>query len=123
MSTATTNPIGVSKEHITKTPGVCGGRACIAGHRIRVMDVVLYHEQRGYTPAQIADMFPGITLADVHAALAYYHDHRDEIEADFEIHRQASEFGKTQPSLLKEALAKHPELRDKYPELREKFDD
>jgi uncharacterized protein (DUF433 family) len=114
-----TEAIGVSKEHITKTPGVCGGRACIAGHRIRVMDVVLHHENAGRSPAEIADMFPGITLADVYAALAYYHDNRAEIEADIEMHRQAAEFGKTQPSLLRDALAKHPELRDKYPELRE----
>ena len=27
----------VMKLYITKTPGVCGGKACIAGHRIRVM--------------------------------------------------------------------------------------
>jgi uncharacterized protein (DUF433 family) len=116
-----TTALGVSKEHITKTPGVCGGRACIAGHRIRVMDIVLYHEEIGRTPAEIAEMFPGITLADAHAALAYYHDNRAEIENDFEVHRQAAEFGTTQPSKLKEALAKDPSLRDKYPELREKF--
>ncbi|SRR5581483_8556981 len=71
------------KQHITKTPGVCGGRACIAGHRIRVMDIVVWHELRGYSPDEIVDLFPGITLADVHAALAYYFDHREEIEADF----------------------------------------
>lgn len=69
--------------HISKTPGVCGGRACIAGHRIRVMDIVVWHEIRGYSPDEIVDMFPGITLADVHAALAYYFDNRGEIEADF----------------------------------------
>lgn len=73
----------VIREHITKTPGVCGGRACIAGHRIRVMDVVTWHEMRGYTLDEVVDLFPGITLADVHAALAYYFDHRDEIDADF----------------------------------------
>ena len=28
-------------QHITKTPGVCGGRACIAGHRVRVADIVV----------------------------------------------------------------------------------
>ena len=71
------------KQYITKTPGVCGGRACIAGHRIRVMDIVVWHELRGYSPDEIVDLFPGITLADVHAALAYYFDHREEIEADF----------------------------------------
>ena len=70
-------------QHIAKTPGICGGRACITGHRIRVLDVVLWHEKRGYSPDEIVDMFPGITLADVYAALTYYFDHRDEIESDF----------------------------------------
>jgi len=73
----------VVTQHITKTPGVCGGRACIAGHRIRVMDIVGWHERRGYTVAQIVEMFPGITRADVHAALAYYYDNLEEIENDF----------------------------------------
>src|SRR5919206_160410 len=71
--------VGVSKEHITKTPGVCGGKACIAGHRIRVMDIVVWHEQRGMSPEEIVYAFPGITLADVHAAFAYYFDNRAEI--------------------------------------------
>lgn len=74
---------------ITKTPGICGGRACIAGHRIRVLDIVNWHEKRGYSPDEIVDMFPGITLADVYAALAYYFDNRDEIEADFRTDAQA----------------------------------
>lgn len=73
----------VLTQHIEKTPDVCGGRARIAGHRIRVMDIVAWHEMRGYSPDEIVDMFPGVTLADVYAALAYYFDHREEIEAEF----------------------------------------
>lgn len=73
----------VSKEHISKTPGICGGKACIAGHRIRVMDIVVMNERWGFSPDQIADQYPGITLADVHAALAYYFDHPAEIAAEF----------------------------------------
>lgn len=69
--------------HIVKTPGICGGRACIAGHRIRVADIVVWHEKRGYCPEEIVAMFPGIALADVYAALTYYFDNRPEIEADF----------------------------------------
>jgi len=72
----------IQTQRITKTAGVCGGKACIAGHRIRVMDVVVWYEQRGYSPDEIVEMFPGITLADIHAALAYYFDNRIEIEAD-----------------------------------------
>jgi uncharacterized protein (DUF433 family) len=87
MSTA----VGVSKEHITKTPGVCGGKACIAGHRIRVMDVVTLHETGGLSPDEIVDQYPSITLADVYAALAYYFDHRDEIAAEFQRAEQVAE--------------------------------
>jgi uncharacterized protein (DUF433 family) len=103
----------VSVEHITKTPGVCGGKACIAGHRIRVLDIVVWHNHWGRSPDEIVDTYPGITLSDVYGALAYYHDHRDEIEVDFEESRKWDEFGKTQPSKLNDALAKNTELREK----------
>lgn len=70
-------------QHITKTLGVCGGMACIVGHRIRVMDIVVWHEQRGYSPDEIVGMFPGVSLANVYAALAFYFDNRTEIMEDF----------------------------------------
>src|SRR5688500_13777925 len=73
----------IIKQHITKTPGACGGRACIVGRRIRVMDVVVWHEMRGVSPQGIVAEFPGITLADVHAALAYDFDNVEEIENEF----------------------------------------
>lgn len=69
----------LEKRHIEVTPGVCGGRARIAGHRIRVQDVVLWTEQ-GQSPDQIVTDFPQLSLADVYAALAYYHDRREEID-------------------------------------------
>ena len=69
----------VEKRHIEATPGICGGRARIAGHRIRVQDIVLWTEQ-GQSPDQIVADFPQLSLADVYAALAYYHDHREEID-------------------------------------------
>lgn len=82
----------ISVEHIAKTPGVCGGKACIAGHRVRVMDVVVQYENVGLSPAQIVkDVFPSITVADVHAAIAYYLDHREEIEADFRSEAEVAE--------------------------------
>ena len=95
----------VDTQHITKTPNVCGGRACIAGHRIRVMDIVVLHEMRGLSAAEIADQYPGITLADVHAALAYYFDHHDEIQADFRNDEQWAKFAEANyPSLIKDRL-------------------
>lgn len=102
--------ISVSTEHITKTPGVCGGKACIAGHRIRVMDIVAQHHHWMRSPDEIVDIYPGITLADVYAALAYYFDNKDEIEASFEEDRKWDEFGKTQPSKLKDMIAERQGL-------------
>ena len=67
---------------ITAIPGVCGGRPCIAGHRVRVSDVVIWHEHQGLTADAIVSQAPGLSLADVHAALAYYYDHLDEIREE-----------------------------------------
>ncbi len=95
----------IATERITKVPGTCGGRACLAGHRIRVADIVIWHERRGYAPDEIVAMFPGITLGDVHAALAYYFDHRDEIEADLRADEAlAHQLAVSRPSKLRERL-------------------
>ena len=45
------------QEHIDATPGVCGGKPRIAGHRIRVQDVVICHEQQGMSPDEIASAY------------------------------------------------------------------
>lgn len=67
-------------QHIEINPNKCGGKPCIAGTRIRVWDVHVWHNLRGQSPEQIVTDFPQLTLADVYAALAYYLDHREEIQ-------------------------------------------
>jgi hypothetical protein len=74
-----------------------------------VQDIVVWHEMRGYSPDEIVDLFPGITLADVHAALTYYHDNRQEIEDEFRKAEEWAEWVKTNiPSKIP------PELREKF---------
>ena len=80
-----------SYPHITKDPARCGGKACIQGTRIRVLDIVAATDQLALTPDEICDQYPELTLAQVHSALAYYYDHADEIKADFESERVAVE--------------------------------
>lgn len=48
-------------------------------YRIRVQDIVIWHEKMGLSPDKIVSQYPSITLADVYAALTYYHDHLAEI--------------------------------------------
>jgi uncharacterized protein (DUF433 family) len=65
--------------HIVSTPGVLGGKPRIAGHRISVQDVAIWHERMGLSVDEIATNYD-LTLAEVYAALAYYFDHREEID-------------------------------------------
>jgi uncharacterized protein (DUF433 family) len=85
-TTEAIDPVG----HIVRTPGVMGGRARIAGSRVRVSDVVLARYLHNYSAEEIVgdDVYPFLTLADVFAALAYYHDHKEEIEAEYEADKQ-----------------------------------
>lgn len=65
--------------HIEITPGTCGGKPRIAGRRISVHDIAVWHERMGQSVEEIAAGYD-LALADVYAALAYYFDHRDEID-------------------------------------------
>ncbi len=66
---------------ITSAPGVCGGRPRIAGTGVSVRRVVGWYKM-GLSPEEIADQYGHLSLAQVYAALAYYHANRDEIESD-----------------------------------------
>lgn len=96
----------VSEKHIEVTPGTCGGKPRIAGHRIRVQDVVVWHEGLGLSPDEIVSQFPQITLSDVYAALAFYHDNRDSIRRDMEQDEKVVREARSQyPSKLIKKLA------------------
>ncbi len=73
---------GIEKQHVTRTPGVCGGKPCVAGTRIRVWDIYEWYELGGKSASEIVAHFPQLTLADVHAAMAYFWDHEAEIRQE-----------------------------------------
>ena len=66
---------------IVRSPRVRGGRPCIAGTGVTVRRIVWWYKQ-GISPEEIADRIGHLTLAQVYAALAYYHANRDDVEAD-----------------------------------------
>ena len=65
---------------IAKRADFKGGDAFLAGTGLRVKRIVVYYKL-GYSPEEIAAKYGHITLAQVHAALAYYHANQGEIEA------------------------------------------
>src|SRR2546425_11706025 len=95
----------VITERITKSPGIQGGKACIAGHRICVMDIVIWHDDLSMSADEIVVAYPDLTLSDVHAALAYYFDNVAEIRNDIRLNENvADQLRKQFPSKLKEKL-------------------
>ncbi len=103
--------MSAATERITKTLGVCGERECIAGHRVRVLDVVIWHEQNGWSPDAIVSHIPSISLADVHAALSYSYQHREEIQEEIRTERAlAEEFRRNTPSALQAKLNRPPHI-------------
>ena len=66
--------------HIHK---VAGEPARLEQHpRTRVAMIVADYLGRGWSAEEIVLQYPYLTLAEVHSALAYYHDHRDEIDRE-----------------------------------------
>jgi uncharacterized protein (DUF433 family) len=74
MQAARTLPV-----HIDET----GPRPVLVGTDIKVAQIAWEYEHHGMTPDEIVDAHPHISLADVHAALAYFYDHMDAIRADW----------------------------------------
>lgn len=85
----------VIARHIEATPGVRSGKPRVKGTRITVSDVVLWTEQ-GMCPDELVTQFPALSLADVHAALAYYHDNQSAIDRQIRESREFADSLKTQ---------------------------
>ena len=86
MATAAVNTANAASDpwlvypHIVKQPGYCGGKATIEDTRVRVVDVAFLHKS-GKPVSEILVEYAHLSPAQVHAAIAYYYDHVDEIEA------------------------------------------
>ena len=81
-------PIGTL---LVSSPEVSGGRLRLEGTRITVNQIVVWYKQ-GYNPEEIADQYPQLTLAQVYAALAYYHANSAEVEADLIAEQREAEW-------------------------------
>ena len=91
--------------HIVATPGILGGKPRIAGRRISVQDIAIWHDRLGKSVDEVCAEY-GLSLAEVHAALAYYYDHRLEIEQHIkETDAFVRALRDSSPSILAQRLA------------------
>ena len=91
-------------KHIEVTSGTRGGKPRVAGTRITVEDIVLMHLRLALPLVEIASKYD-LPLAAVHTAMAYYYDHRDDIDRSIEEDEALAEaFRRNNSSLLQEKL-------------------
>ena len=57
------------------------GVAYISGTTMKVAHIAIDAEIWGLTPRQIQENYPHLSLAQIHAALAYYYDHKGDVDA------------------------------------------
>jgi uncharacterized protein (DUF433 family) len=62
-------------------PSIRGGRPCLAGTGVSVHRIVGWYKL-GLTPEEIAERIGHLSLAQVHAALTYYHANQRQIDAE-----------------------------------------
>lgn len=102
---APTPPDRIERVHVVATPGTCGGKPRIAGTRIPVKHVVIMHEHQGMTLAEISEGYPHLTRADLHAALAYYHDQKEEMDQEISEDQEWSDRMRAEnPSRIRDLL-------------------
>jgi uncharacterized protein (DUF433 family) len=80
----------VAYRYITKKPEILGGEPIIKGTRISVRTIV-EKWRIGYSPEDLVEGMPHLTLAQVFEAMSYYYDNQAEIDDFIERNRVPDE--------------------------------
>jgi len=67
------------------------GTARIVGQRTKVVQIVMDKIANGWNPEEMQGQYPHLSLAQIHAALAYYYDHQTQLDAQIERDLQQAE--------------------------------
>ena len=87
------------------------GVATITGTRTKVIEVVLDRLAHHWDADEIQRQHPTLTLAQIYAALAYYHDNKDEVEREIDERLERVErIAAAQPSSLVRAKLRAPRI-------------
>lgn len=78
---STTLPTITTYEHVQID---ASGVPIIAGTTMKVIELVMAQIAYGWSPEELHFQHPYLTLGQIHSALAYYWDHKEELDADIE---------------------------------------
>jgi uncharacterized protein (DUF433 family) len=86
------------------------GVPLIEGTTMKVVELVMAHQAHGWSPEELHFQFPHLSLGQIHAALGYYWDHKDALDADIERRSAYAEKARKEasPSAVKAKLSRTP---------------
>jgi uncharacterized protein (DUF433 family) len=67
------------------------GAAWLTGSNVKVTEVVLDKLAYGWSPEEIHFQHPGLSLAQIHAALSYYYENQERLDAEIDWRRKEAE--------------------------------
>jgi uncharacterized protein (DUF433 family) len=86
----------MSHPYIETDKKICGGSSVIKGTRMRVIDIAIEYEYLNHTPDEIISAHPHLKLEQVHDALSYYYENRNELDEKIKKDKQfVQELSKT----------------------------
>ena len=80
MTEQALNKETTSHPYIVINKDVCGGSTIIEGTRTRVIDIAIEYEVLGHSPDEIIRSHPQLSLYQIHDALSYYYENRNELD-------------------------------------------
>lgn len=97
----------VKHPYITIDRRIRGGEPVISGTGIRVLDIAVRYEIMGMSPDDILIAFPHLNLSQVHDAISYYYEHKNEIDREWKSEvREARVLRGKHTSLLEKKIGK-----------------
>ena len=81
---------GTNHPFVVKVKDICGGSPIIEGTKTRVIDIAIEYEMLGHSPDEIISSHPHLNLSQVHDALSFYYENRDELDQKAEQDRRLS---------------------------------
>ena len=91
--------------YISFDSGISKGSPVIIGTRVRVIDIVIEYDRLGFTPDQIVDAHPQLSLEAIHDVLSYYYENRNAIDNEIRQRKEViKKIAKNKPSILKKSI-------------------
>lgn len=91
---------------------VSGEAPTVAGTTMKVVELVMAQRAHGWSPEELHFQYPHLSMAQIHAALAFYWDHRDAIDTDIARRGRFAEQARRElerPSLARKLRALKPD--------------